>query len=219
MRLSLMLMTMTVSLGARAQGLPKLDFDRGAAAPAAIVAGAATVDSAGPVGARVHVSPLAAEAKPAQEAFRLGKSGARVVEQTLRKGKVLEVNATLCYQDPGDLACWNEASKEPVHVPESLLPKGERRKASSRPVIAQAFDEGASAITDVMRGFEKREPGFRLAHNYNTRNGNSTYSCYHVTLYENCRWVPNGGGPGGVNGEWRCDKVEGPHDCVCISGC
>lgn len=219
MRVSLMIATMTVTLGANAQGLPKLDFDRAAAAPAAIVAGAMASDATKPAGAPVHASTLGTEGAPAGEAFRLGKSGYRVVEQTLRKGKVLDMSATLCYQDPGDLACWNEATKEPVAVPGALLPKGSAAKPSARAVVARAFDEGASAIAGVMRGFERSEPGFRLAHNYNTRNGNSTFSCYHVTLYENCRWIPNGGGPGGVNGEWRCDKVEGPHDCVCISGC
>lgn len=191
-------------LAGRAFAAPAAGFDLGAPKPADVIASAKeqpapAIKVAGPVAvAPTKDAPAAVESEE-------GETSLRIVETQVADGKASVKRETVCHKDGGSTPCIDEKTKTPAELPADLA------DFDLKQTIAEAM---ASANT----------LGFRVAHDYQTRNNQSKFWCYGIWEDYGCKWVSRriNLGTGGINWEsvYECaGKREVGHHCDCIENC
>lgn len=204
MKTSLLTAAIGALLGGTAFAAAPAAFDQGAPAPADVIASAKehaapVIKDAGPV----TVAP--AKDAPAPVNPEEGETSLRIVETRVADGKASVERETVCHQDGGSAPCMDEKTKKPAELPADLA------DFDLKQTIAEAM---ASANT----------LGFRVAHDYETRNNQSKFWCYGIWEDYGCKWVSRriNLGTGGINWEsvYECaGKREVGHHCDCIENC
>jgi len=133
---------------------------------------------------------------PAAAAAEAGQKSYRIVEYKIVKGVKQAGKDTVCRAQKQGFRCLDAKTQQLAVFPQALW------RHVSRSIFAS------------------NTPKISPAHSYTTRNGASTFSCYHIMKQENCRWEEVTVGIGSVEVKWVCDMVESAeHTCTCISGC
>lgn len=176
--------------------------------------------------ARAGVDQIVAEAKTAGFSAIESSATAPKIPQPVRvldnhvherrgaTGNVLSVDKTLDASGIEAAPCARRPTKSIVcKLPHPVMP--------IEPRASLMLGRGLREL--LAREKLQSEPVFLPAHSYTTKNGPSTFSCYHKKIQVNCRstesitWGPNGPS---VTVTIKCDEVDAPgHDCTCIDGC